>query len=349
MILAPLAVSFNAALADVLCNSEALHYRPRIISEAERNGFEDATDELCGNNDEKTFQMIFESMVFTRTRTEDIPVYSESICKASFQSIIEACISGKNTGGGNFITNGLTVEILLDYSNNEVRGLGAAEKKPAKKPEPAKPIATKPKGNKTPKPDNNKNPKKPKDKTPEKPPAKTTCSLKPGKTKGAGKDESNRDNKNPTKVVRGLIDTLLRRAGSEGKKSSDYGDCDFEAMTDGGDWGTDTWRGYRMETGNTISATTLVQIAKSAYEEVQAKRTSNSGIVAAALFVPGKGVYLGTPAHGTGTKKVQDFAENNASELWSFLENRRFQPGKSGALYHAEDIAMLLAIESGAR
>jgi len=63
----------------------------------------------------------------------------------------------------------------------------------------------------------------------------------------------------------------------------------------------DTWRGYKLVAGNTIGKQALEDIAESAWNEVKGKKTTDAGFVVAALFVPGRGVYLGTPAHGSGT------------------------------------------------
>ena len=45
---------------------------------------------------------------------------------------------------------------------------------------------------------------------------------------------------------------------------------------------------------------------------------------------------------------MKKWAPVHAPKLWKVLEPHTLKPGKSGALYHAEDIAMLYAIESGA-
>lgn len=346
-IIAALAATFNSALADVLCNSEIMHYKPRIISVAERDGFANTIDEVCSNTIEKSVQEPFESTIFSRIRTED--TFSEDECKANFQSIIEACVAGKNAGGGSFVTNGLTVKIHLDSSNNKTRDLAIAKKKKVKKPIATIPKATKPKAT-IPKPGSNKDPndpqdsKKPKDKTPEKPPAGKACKLKPDTGKGKDKGKNNNDKKTPTKVVRALISKLLGRAGSEGKKSSDYGsDCGDIEMTAGGDWGDDTYRGRRFVLTSTIEPEELVRIARSAYNEVRTKRKRGPKFVVAALFVPNQGVFLGTVPHEPGDDKVRTFAPTHAPVLWEILKDRTT---KTKTVFHAEDMAMLYAIES---
>ncbi|KAJ4347686.1 hypothetical protein N0V95_005184 [Ascochyta clinopodiicola] len=330
-IVAALAVAFNVVAADVVCNSGTLHYRPRILSATERDGFVDTINKICGNVGDKSVQEPFESTVFSRIATKD--TFIENECKANFQSIVEACVAGKNTGGGRLVTDGLTVEIHLDTPKNESRNLRIAQKKEAKDTKTTKP-----------KPGTKKDPTKPKDRTPGKTPTGKTCSLKPGKGKGAGKGQTDKGKKAPTKVVRDLISKLFRRAGSEGKKSSDYGsDCDDKAMIAGGAWGADTYRGYKFDVGSTMSSTTLLNIAKDAYNDVKGKRTSDLFIVAA-LFVPGQGVFLGTVPHGVGVDNVKKFGPTKAPELWKVLGGRT---STTSTLYHAEDMAMLHAIESG--
>jgi hypothetical protein len=102
----------------------------------------------------------------------------------------------------------------------------------------------------------------------------------------------------------------------------------------------------KLPTGSTMTNSALRAIAKSAYDEVMSKKKGAGGTVVAALYVPGQGVFLGTPAHGTGPAKVVSFAKAKAPTLWEFLEFRTVSG--SGSKYHAEDIAMLYAIEIGA-
>ncbi|KAJ4336468.1 hypothetical protein N0V87_005332, partial [Didymella glomerata] len=301
-IVAALAATFNSALADVICNSEVVHYKPRMISAAEKDGLANTIDEVCGNASEASVQKQFQSTVFSRTRTAD--TFNMETCMAGLHSIVEECLAGKNAGGGSFITDGLTVEVHLDSLNNGARDLGVVEEKitkkpkssaPKSKPNPEKRIPAKPRpANPTPvKP--TPSVAKP-DKTP---PAGKACPLQPGKGKETGSGKGNGGKKGPAKVVRDLISKLLRRAGSTGKPSSDYGsDCDLEEMADGGAWGVDTWRGWRI------------------------------------------------PAHGKGPEKAESFAKDNAPTLWRYLQERTLT--KPGSKYHAEDVAMLYAIEAGA-
>ncbi|KAF2710661.1 hypothetical protein K504DRAFT_532452 [Pleomassaria siparia CBS 279.74] len=357
-IVAALAATLNSALADVVCNSEPLHYKPRMISAAERDGFAYTIDTVCDNTIDKSVQEPFESTVFSRTRTED--TFSTDECKANFQSIIEACIAGKNVGSGSLVTNGLTVEIHLKSSNNEARGLGSAQKRKAKKAKASK----KKKAKKT-KASKKKKAKKTKSKNKKKAKKPTACNLKSDKAKGTGKGKTNEGKtdegkKTATKVVRDLISKLLGRAGSEGKKSPTYGsDCD-EIMeqflkeeveitvANGGNWGEDTWRGIHRLTANTIDPDEVIAHARSGFRKIQKERKSKTGIVVAALFVPEKGVFLGTPAHGSGEAHVRAWAPGQAPFLWKILKDRTYSdPTKtSGSMYHAEDVAMLMAVQN---
>jgi hypothetical protein len=341
-IVTALAAAISSSLADVVCNPGTLHYKPRMISVVERNGFANIIDEVCSNTTEKSVQELFESTLFSRNSTKE--TFSEDECKTNFQSIIKACIAGKNTGGGSLFANGLTLEIQLDTSNNELRGLGIAEKKKTKKSKVTTPKGSNPKVT-APTPGSKKDPKKPKDKTPKKPPAGKACSLKAGKGKEAGKGTGKGKidtGKTPTKVVRDLISKLLRRTGSP-KSPSDYGsdvDCGDVAMAAGGTWGADTYLGFRNEPSSEMSDKILVNFAKVAYQEVLAERKASDFIVAA-LFVPNKGVYLGTVPHGKGVDRVETFAPKNAKRLWEVLGDRNSK-------FHAEDTAMLHAIENKA-
>jgi hypothetical protein len=346
-IVAALAATFNSALADVLCHPETLHYKPRMVSAAEREGFANTIDEICSSTTENFVQEQFESTVFSLTRTTEDTV-DEDECKATLNSVIEACIAGKNTGGGSFATNSLTVEIRVDSSKTQARGLFSNKNKEKSKDKSKGTIEGTDKDT-TPglKNGDKKNDKQlegklpgnknPKSQTPDKPPVGKTC--KPRK----GKGQNNKGKKTPAKVVRHLISKLLGRSGSE---TSDYGDeCNDQPMTAGGAWGEDTYRGYRFMYADTMSTATLREVANEAYQEVKAKRRMGDKFVVAALFVPHQGVFIGTVPHGLGLSKVQSFAPVNAPELWEILKNRR---SDTASLYHAEDMAMLHAIESKA-
>lgn len=349
-VVAALAATFNSVLADVVCNSEAVHYKPRMISVAEKNGFATAIDEVCSNAGETSVQRQFESTIFSRIRTGDD--LNRENCMEGLQSIVELCVAGKNAGGGSFVTNGLTVEIHLDSSNNVFRDDRAVGEKratkpksstPKSKPKPAKPIPAKP----IPAKPAPAKPTPPAPKPGKKPPTGKACPLKPGKGSGNGSGKGDKGKKGPTKVVRAFISKLLRRAGSAGRPSTDYGSgCDDEEMVDGGEWGVDTWRGRQLPSGTTMTNRALREIARSAFRDVMSKKKGGGGTVVAALFVPGQGVFIGSPAHGNGPAKVESFAKAKAPTLWGYMEFRTWNG--QGSKYHAEDVAMLYAIETGA-
>jgi hypothetical protein len=76
------------------------------------------------------------------------------------------------------------------------------------------------------------------------------------------------------------------------------------------------------------------------------KKKGAGGTVVAALFVPGQGVFVRSPAHRNSPAKMESFAKANATTLWGYMEYRTWN-GK-GSKHHAEDVAMLYAIEAGA-
>jgi hypothetical protein len=55
-IVAALAVTFNLALAGFICDSEVVHYKPRMISVAEKDGFANTIIEVCSNASETSMQ-----------------------------------------------------------------------------------------------------------------------------------------------------------------------------------------------------------------------------------------------------------------------------------------------------
>lgn len=55
-------------------------------------------------------------------------------------------------------------------------------------------------------------------------------------------------------------------------------------------------------------------------------------------------MFLGTVPHGAGVDKVKKFGPTKAPELWKEIGRRT---STTSTFYHAEDMAMLHAIESG--
>jgi DNA-binding GntR family transcriptional regulator len=64
-----------------------------MISVAEKDGFADTINKVCGNSIKKSVQRQFESTVFSRIRTKD--TFSEDECITNLQSIIEACVASE--------------------------------------------------------------------------------------------------------------------------------------------------------------------------------------------------------------------------------------------------------------
>lgn len=197
---------FNVAFANVVCNTEAVHSKPRIISVAEKDGFANTIEEVCSTTDSFS-ESRSGSTVFTITGTdEDL---GSDDCEAQFHSIIEQCVAGHNFGGGRLIaTDGLTLEVSTTDAESHAlearRSRGGSSRtsrtrtkktrpKKTKKTKTKKTKKTKTKKPKTTKP-KTKNPttKKPKTKKP------TSCPL-PKKKAG---------------IKRFVPDFVLKRAGS---------------------------------------------------------------------------------------------------------------------------------------
>ncbi|KAL1608211.1 hypothetical protein SLS60_003150 [Paraconiothyrium brasiliense] len=194
----------NVAFANVVCNTEAVHSKPRIISAAEKDGFASSVEEVCSTT-ESFSESRSGSTVFTITGTDEALGSDE--CEAQFHSIIEQCVASHNFGGGRLITtDGLTFEVSTtdaDIHALEARrsrgGRSRTSKARTKKTRPKKTKKTKTKKTKKPKT------KKPKTKKP-----KTT---KP-KTKKPKKPTSCPLPKKKTGIKRFIPDFILKRAGS---------------------------------------------------------------------------------------------------------------------------------------
>lgn len=312
-----LAATFNLAIADVVCKSEAVHFKPRITTASEKAGFARSIDELCdvGSSD-KTTQSRFESTLFSITSHGE--VVDANACKVHFNHIIDECLAGKNMGGGSCVIDGLTLEVSVDASSE-------AEEAVVKR---AKPAATKTATKKAPAKTPAKTPTKPGVKpTPTPTPAGKACPIKPGMGGKPGK-----------KTLRSLISKILGRASptKPGSPSSSLAGCDLdEPMAQLPGWG-ETWFGFRDEFS--VSAAQLLKIAMEAYDEVKNKHPT---VLVAALYVKDQGVFLGTVPHGTGQNKMATECPRTAPTLWSVLEQRTTKDkNKSQSKYHAEDAAM---------
>jgi lysozyme family protein len=91
-IVAALAAISNSALADVTCNSKAVHYKTCIISATEKDGFADTIDEVCSDASATLVQKQSESTVFSRTRTAD--TFNREICMLSSKCMLPAGMPG---------------------------------------------------------------------------------------------------------------------------------------------------------------------------------------------------------------------------------------------------------------
>jgi hypothetical protein len=241
-----LGASLNLAIADVICNTEAVHSKPRIVTEAEKDGFASSIEELCNTNNTETHSKSQSGLtVFSITRGQG--TISDSDCEDNFNSIIEECVAGRNFGGGSFVTNGLTLEISVDTSVEQAlkaRSLDvrARNKKMAKgkthhvksKPKP-KP---KPKSNSKPKPKSKTNKPKAPPKSKKLKPFPKSCPVKgshgkkntPGKKNAPGKKTTH--GKSPKHGVRDVVSNLFPRIPTS--------DCIGRAnqpMTRFDDWG----------------------------------------------------------------------------------------------------------------
>lgn len=99
----------------------------------------------------------------------------------------------------------------------------------------------------------------------------------------------------------------------------------------------DTWIGFvREETGWT--ADTIKGFAQYAYADMMAQG-ANPYTVVSALWIPGKGCYLGSLPKDNGQVRFAVTAPNIAPTLWHWIKNRRVTVPGDYAKYHAEDMA----------
>ncbi|KAK7189995.1 hypothetical protein PSPO01_03716 [Paraphaeosphaeria sporulosa] len=188
----------NVAFANVVCNTEAVHSKPRIVSAAEKEGLATSIEEVCSTTDSFS-ESRSGSTVFTITGTdEDL---GSDDCEAQFHAIIEQCVAGHNFGGGRLITtDGLTLEV----STTDAGGSHALEARRSRggrsRTSRTRTRTKRPKKTKKPKKTKTKKPKKTKAKKPKKPKTKqpTSCPLP----------------KKKTGIKRFIPDFILKRAGS---------------------------------------------------------------------------------------------------------------------------------------
>jgi hypothetical protein len=207
----------NVAFADVTCNTEALHSKPRILSADDKQAFTDSIEEVCNTSVSDDFaDSRSGSTYFTLSRTQE--ALDEDECKTQFEAIIAKCVASQNFGGGSLELDGHTLEVSTDTPAYGLEAR-APKKSKAKKTKTKAPKVKKPAKKPTKKPNHTKPAKNPKGKKPaKKPAAPKACPLK--------KPGAHTPTK-PKKGVRGLIDSILRRAG-RGGSSTGAGDqgCD---------------------------------------------------------------------------------------------------------------------------
>jgi hypothetical protein len=115
-------------------------------------------------------------------------------------------------------------------------------------------------------------------------------------------------------------------------------------------WSGEVFFGYTTPTleGKTPKPKDIQNIAKQGWDYIIKEKIRHSSIlVVAAVYVPGKGVFLGTiptPTGGAEAKFEQEL--QSYTLLATLLGNRRIKGGTSK--YHAEDAAMWYAFEKGA-
>ena len=226
-----LGATLNVAFAEVICNPEALHHEPRIITATEKAAYANPIDKLCSAG--KTNTVLEDrsgSTVFTITSTDD--TLDRINCKSHFNSIIDESVIGKTMGGGIVVAGGTILDILMDTDSGEAVDSGTSAskgkrttKKPAKTSPSGggKPVASPSKPSPAPKPANLA--------------AGKACALKPGKGK-----------KNTRQVLRDLVSKILGRAGP-GSPTSSMDSCPDEPMATLPGWGKGTFFGSRSEIG----------------------------------------------------------------------------------------------------
>ncbi|KAJ4353806.1 uncharacterized protein N0V89_005536 [Didymosphaeria variabile] len=217
---------FNVAFANVVCNTEAVHSKPRIISVAEKDGFANTIEEVCSTTDSFS-ESRSGSTVFTITGTdEDL---GSDDCEAQFHSIIEQCVAGHNFGGGRLIaTDGLTLEVSTTDAENHAlearRSRGGSSRTSRTRTKKTRPKKTKKTKTKKTKKTKTKKPKTTKPKT-TKPKTTKPKTTKPKTTKPKTKKPTTKKpkTKKPTScplpkkktgIKRFVPDFVLKRAGS---------------------------------------------------------------------------------------------------------------------------------------
>ncbi|PVI03008.1 hypothetical protein DM02DRAFT_726793 [Periconia macrospinosa] len=376
-----LGATLELAFAEVICDPQSLHYRRKIVPEAERVDIFNTITQLCASTERSSLDSTSGTTFFAIVGKED--TLGRDGCEAQFKSIVEECIFSKNTGGGNVSNEGFQFKVSTDTSKlaaNSPRALGSSNKntKP-QKPEtkPNKP-ATKPN---TPAADPSPKPGKASPAPGKASPAPGKASPAPGKaspkpstespTPGKAASTSPCDpskkkqkpaSKTKTGAIRRFISKLFGRASNSGPSETQPNTSPACASEDppkrpaviqkmGPEWGADTYYGRQgwPATKQTITDQELYWSARDAYDAIK-KKGPTSPILVAALFVPAKGVWFGTiPRGDRAAATMKEKLEQRAPVLNSYIgEKTIINTEKSQTLYHAEDMAMYYALANGA-
>jgi hypothetical protein len=134
------------------------------------------------------------------------------------------------------------------------------------------------------------------------------------------------------------LDTVLAKSAPPAKRAPPAAP---QMSNLGGDWGSTYVDQQTQPPGSTWARSDIRQLAKAGYEQVVAA-TGQANNMVAALFVPERGVYLGSIPHDGGQAAFAQDAPNHAPGLWGRIEGREYTRDATGneSKYHAEDMAM---------
>jgi hypothetical protein len=114
-----LGASFKLAVADVICNMDAVYTKLRIVTEAEKVSFSSLIKEVCNASSAKKLSASKSQSGFTVfSIMRGLRSVNNSDCEGKFKSIIKDCVAGHNFRGGSFITNDLILKISINTSAN---------------------------------------------------------------------------------------------------------------------------------------------------------------------------------------------------------------------------------------
>jgi hypothetical protein len=117
--------------------------------------------------------------------------------------------------------------------------------------------------------------------------------------------------------------------------------CQMQPL--GGPWGTTMVDAIAEPANLGWKRNDMYRLAREGYEQVVAATQQPNNLVAA-LWIPERGVYLGSIPHDGGQTAFSQNAPTSAPRLWGLIEDRTrdFRGGATGSesIYHAEDMAM---------